>query len=62
MKFAIDSNFKTASGADRPKPAARVKYPISIIQVSCDSAECPVFGKQIDIMTTSLRPLCDIHR
>jgi hypothetical protein len=38
------------------KPAGQGNYPITIVQVSGDSAECQVFGKQIDIMTASLRP------
>ena len=40
-----------------PKPAGQGNYPITIVQVSGDSAECQVFGKQIDIMTASLRPI-----
>jgi hypothetical protein len=45
----------------RPLPDLRAHYPISLVQVSGDSAECQVFGKQIDIMTASLRPSRDSH-
>ncbi|NOU13799.1 MAG: hypothetical protein HOO92_07525 [Methylococcaceae bacterium] len=43
----------------RPLPDRRAHYPISIVQVSGDLAECQVFGKQIDIMTESVRPIAD---
>jgi hypothetical protein len=42
-------------GSTRPLPDLRAHYPISIIQVPCDSAECPVFGKQIDIIATLVK-------
>ncbi|MEQ1528976.1 MAG: hypothetical protein ABL925_06640, partial [Methylococcales bacterium] len=40
----------------RPKPAGRVDFPISIVKASGNPHGCPVFGKQIDILTTSPGP------
>jgi len=33
----------------RPKPAGRGNYPISLVKVSFDPVDCPVFGEQIFI-------------
>jgi len=52
--FEID---EILSSQFRPIPDRWGNFPISIVQVSGDSAECQVFGKQIDIMAASLRPI-----
>ena len=44
------------SVGNRPQPAGRDRYPISIVRASWASGEWPLFAEQIDVITASIRP------
>jgi hypothetical protein len=56
-----DGRFQRTNWRYRPLPDRRGNYPISIVKASFDPVDCPVFGKQIDIITESPQPHCEIQ-